>query len=142
MRAKLIRLLAGAGGRRSRRSGFTLTEVVVASSLLIVAMVPILKALTAAHLNSTKIERKTRSLTLAQAKLDDIKARAIYNYASNYNESDTELETNYLCNVKAAASGSNLKRITVSVGFDTSGNGALGGGETLVVLDTQVAKRW
>lgn len=137
-----MRLLAGAGGSRSRRSGFTLTEVVVASTLLIVAMVPILKGLTAAHLNSTKIERKTRSLTLAQAKLDDIKARAIYNYASSYTEVNTELETNYLCTVKDSAIGTDLRQIAVTVGFDTNGNGSLGGGETTVVLETQIAKRW
>jgi len=58
-------------------AGLTLTEVVVASALLILAISPILKALTSAHLNTTTIEHKTRSLTLAQAKLDDIKARSI-----------------------------------------------------------------
>ena len=137
-----MRLLAGAGGRRSRRSGFTLTEVVVASSLLIVAMVPILKGLTGAHLTSTLIERKTRSLVLAQAKLDDIKARTIYNYAGSYSEVNTALETNYLCTVKDAAVGTGLRQIAVAVGFDTNGNGSLGAGETTVVLETQIAKRW
>ena len=66
-------------------AGFTLTEVVVASALLIVAISPILKALTSAHLNTTIIEHKTRSLTLAQAKLDEIKARSIYNYTNSGN---------------------------------------------------------
>ena len=33
----------------NRLAGFTLTEVVVASGLLIIAMVPMLRALTAAH---------------------------------------------------------------------------------------------
>lgn len=137
-----MRLLAAKNCRSKKRAGFTLTEVVVASSLLIVAMVPILKGLTAAHLNSTRIERKTRSLTLAQAKLDDIKARTIYNYVSNYTEVNTALETNYLCTVKDTAVGSDLRKIAVTVGFDTNGNGSLGAGETTVVLETQIAQRW
>lgn len=137
-----MKLLAAKNRRSKKRAGFTLTEVVVASSLLIVAMVPILKGLTAAHLNSTRIERKTRSLTLAQAKLDDIKARTIYNYVSNYTEVNTALETNYLCTVKDTAVGADLRKIAVTVGFDTNGNGSLGVGETTVVLETQIAQRW
>ncbi len=76
----------------NRASGFTLTEVVVASALLIVAIVPILKALTGAHFSSTIIEHKTRSLTLAQSKLDEIKARSIYSYSDSFTENNTSLE--------------------------------------------------
>ncbi len=68
------------------RAAFTLTEVVVASTLLILAIVPILKGLTSVHVNSIIIERKTRSLTLAQAKLNEIKARSIYDYTSDFTE--------------------------------------------------------
>ena len=42
--------------------------------MMAIAIVPILKGLTTAHLNSAAIERKTHSLTLAQGKLDAIKA--------------------------------------------------------------------
>jgi prepilin-type N-terminal cleavage/methylation domain-containing protein len=61
------------------RKGFTLIEVLMASMLLTIAMVPILKGLTSAHTLDVKIERRMRSLTLAEAKLEDIKARSIYN---------------------------------------------------------------
>ena len=60
-------------------AGFTLVEVLVASMLLTAAMVPMLKALTGAHTMDVKIERRMRSLTLADAKLEDIKGRSIYN---------------------------------------------------------------
>jgi Tfp pilus assembly protein PilV len=127
---------------RKKQGGFTIMEVVVAASLLIIAMVPILKALTAVHLNSTLIERKTKSLLLAQAKLDDIKARTIYSYSSSYNQSDAVLETSYLCNVTDTGFGSDIRTMTVSVGFDTDGNNGLDAEEIEVTLTTYIANRW
>ena len=97
MRRKLTRLLSIKTPAKS--GGFTLTEVVIASSLLIIAMVPILKALTSAHVTSAIIERKTRSQTLVQAKLDEIKARSVYHYSDTYAETNSSLEGSYLCNV-------------------------------------------
>jgi Tfp pilus assembly protein PilV len=127
---------------RKKQGGFTIMEVVVAASLLIIAMVPILKALTAVHLNSTLIERKTKSLLLAQAKLDDIKARTIYSYSSSYDQSDAVLETSYLCNVTDTGSGSDIRTMTVSVGFDTDGDSGLDAEEIEVTLMTYIANRW
>jgi Tfp pilus assembly protein PilV len=127
---------------RRKQGGFTIMEVVMAASLLIIAIVPILKALTAMHLNSTLIERKTKSLLLAQSKLDDIKARTIYGYASSYDQSDTVLETSYLCNVTDTGSGSDIRTMTVSVGFDTDGDNGLDADEIEVTLTTYIANRW
>ena len=114
----------------------------MASALLIIAIVPILKALTSAHVVGTIIERKTRSLTLAQAKLDDIKARSIYNYALSFSETDSSLDGRYLCNVWDVPRGFNLRKITVSVGYDLNGNSMLKADEIEVTLATLVAKRW
>ena len=128
---------------RHRPAGFTLTEVVVASALLMTAIVPILKGLTSVHVHSVTIERKTRSLTLAQAKLDEIKARSIYNYVGSFTEINNPLDGSYLCTVKdAAVGGPNLRSIAVAVGYDTNGNNALGGDEVLVTLETLIARRW
>ena len=132
--------VAGARGKHS--AGLTLTEVVVASSLLIVAMVPMLRGLTKAHLNSTFIERKTYSLTLTQSKLNEIRARSIYDYASSFAESNTSLDGSYLCNVTDSAVSANLRTITVSVGYDDNNNSSLSSDEVLVTLSTLVAKRW
>jgi Tfp pilus assembly protein PilV len=126
----------------SRVSGFTLTEVVVASALLIIAMVPILKALTTSYLSTVTIERSTRSLMLAQAKLDEIKARSIYHYSSSYTESNTSLDGSYLCNVSDTGSGSDLRTITVSVGFDLNGDSTLASDEIEITLSTRLANRW
>ncbi len=123
-------------------AGFTLTETVVASTLLIIAVVPILKALTTAHVSTGIIEHKTRSLILAQTKLDDIKARSIYHYADDFEENNSSLDGLYLCNVDDASRGPNLRVMTVSVGCDLNGDNVLASDEILVTLKTLLARRW
>lgn len=148
MYRKLIELTAKlravkSGWSRMRRSaGLTLTEVAMASALLAIAMVPILKALTSAHLATTKIEHKSRSLILAQAKLDYIRARSIYHYSESFDESDGVLEGSYLCNVQDSTINGNLRKITVSVGFDDNGNSELADSEIEITLASLCANRW
>jgi len=124
------------------RAAFTLTEVIVASTLLIFAIVPILKGLTSVHVNSIIIERKTRSLTLAQAKLNEIKARSVYDYTSNFTETNSSIDGSYLCTVTDGAVSANLRSIDVVVGYDLNGDNVLGGGEVFVTLETLIARRW
>ena len=119
----------------------TAAGVVAASALLIIVIVPILKALTAAHLSTAIIERKTRSLVLAQAKLDEIKARSIYSYSSSYTEDNTSLDGSYLCSVSDTGSGSDLRTVTISVGFDLNGDSTLASDEIEVTLATLLARR-
>ena len=127
-----------------RFAGLSIIEVVMASTLLIIAMIPILKALTVVHSDGIRIEHKSRSLVLAQTKLDNIKARSIYDYTnggSSFAENNTSLDGSYLCNV-ADDSGDPLKTITVSVGFDSDDNSALSSDEVDITLMTLLARRW
>lgn len=129
--------------RSSRsRAGFTLSEVIVASTLLLISIVPILKGLANAHLVSSIVERKTKSLTLAQGKLDEVKARSIYNYAGSFDVSDEQLDTGYLCDVTDTSLGSNLRKIKVEVGYDADGDTTLDSDEIEIKLATQLARRW
>jgi len=125
---------------RRHRAGLALLEVIVASGLLIIGVVPILKALTTAQVTGRLIEQKTRSLALAQAKLGDIKARTIGNFATNYAETGTSLEGSYLCNVTDDGHAT-LKTISVIAGYDHDGNSSITGLEIMVTLTTLVAKR-
>jgi len=126
-----------------RFAGFTITEVVMASTLLIIAIVPILRALTRAHATRSIIERRSRSLLLAQGKLDNIKARSIYNYDASFGETDTALDGSYLCNVTdSTITADLLRQITVDVGFDLSGDNVLDAAEIDVTLSTLLARRW
>jgi len=127
-----------------RHKGLSLIEVAMASALLIVAMVPILKSLTKANMLSSEVERKTQSLVLAQGKLDEIRARSVYNFGASgsFTASNVVLGGSYLCNITDTLPSSNLKQITVSVGYDGNGNGILSSGEVEVTLATYFSKRW
>ena len=136
---KLFRIVTPAL-RKSR--GFTLTEVVIASSLLVIAIIPILRALTIAQVSNRIIEQRTNSLILAQAKLDEIKARSVYHYGDTFLETNSSLEGSYLCNVDDSSVNANLRKITVSVGYDLNDNSTLETDEIEITLATLVAKRW
>ena len=139
---KLTRLLRTENPAIRNSGGFTLTEVVIASTLLIIAIVPILRALTTAQVSTRIIEHRTHSLILAQAKLDEIKARSVYHYGDTFVETNSSLEGSYLCNVEDSSVNANLRKITVSVGYDLNGNSTLEADEIEITLATLVARRW
>jgi Tfp pilus assembly protein PilV len=125
-----------------QRAGITISEVLIASLLLITATVPILKALTGAQAASVRIDRKSQSLMLARAKIEEIRVRTIYDYGNSYSADSTTLGGSYLCNISDSAVSSNLRQIVVSAGFDENANGTLGGDEISVTLQTLIARRW
>ena len=126
-----------------RHKGLSIIEVAMASVLLIVAMVPVLRSLSNANRLTSEVEQKTEALVLAQGKLDDIRARTIYNFSTSYTASNVVLSGSYLCNVTdTTITASYLKQITVSVGYDDNGDGTLSSGEIEVTLTTYFANRW
>jgi len=129
-----------------RHKGLSIIEVAMASALLIVAMVPILKSLTKANMLSSSVERKTQCLVLAQGKLDEIKARSIYNFDSIVSLNNAAFSgTSYLCNITVSnvtPPNPDLKQLTVSVGCDDNHNGSLADDKIEVALTTCFARRW
>lgn len=125
----------------THRRGVTLTEAVVASALLVISIVPLLKALTTTQVMDRAIERKSWSLVLAQSRLDWIRARSFYQYEESYTTDSEALGDGYLCTVADDAHAT-LRTVTVSVGLDRNANGALSADEVEVSLCTLVAKRW
>jgi Tfp pilus assembly protein PilV len=123
------------------RPGFTFTEVIVATTLLGLAMIPILKALTAGQVVSTIVERKSKCLILAQTQFEEIKARSIYNYDNNFTTSNLAIEGDYLCSISESVMSSDLHRINITVGFDSDGNDVLAEDETQVKLSSLLARR-
>lgn len=123
----------------SRRRGMTLTEVVVGSALLVVAIVPILKALTIAQSTAGTIERRTRSLVLAQSKLDEIRAASIRHYGDSFQETSGDLGDSYRCNV-TDDQDPKLRLVTVSVGQDIDADGQLDPEEVEVRLASYLAR--
>ncbi len=128
-------------GVRSVRSGVTLTEAVVASALLLIAVVPVLKALVIAQTTDRAVERRTRSLMFAQRELERIEARSIYHYDDSFAGTSMALDGSFLASV-ADDEDSSLRQITVSVGQDRNGDGLLASDEIEVRLCTYLARRW
>jgi len=125
-----------------RHKGLSIIEVVTASVLLVVAMAPILSSLTNANMLSSKIEKETQALILAQGELESIRANAAHSFGSSgsFTASNVVLSGSYLCNITDTTITANyLKQITVSVGYDASGNGTLSSSEILVTLTTYIA---
>lgn len=120
--------------------GMTLTEVVVASTLLVVAAVPILRALTIAQATGRIIDNKTQSLILAQSKLETIRARSIHHYDDSFAEDSAQVLGSYLCSV-TDDQDSDLRLVAVSVGYDADADGDLSEAEVHATLATYIARR-
>ena len=127
--------------RRWRRSGVTLTEVVVASALLVISITPLLKALTLAQVQDRAIERKSWSLMLAQRELEWIRARGIRHYDACYRVSSKAIRDGYLCTV-TDDEDPNLKTVAVSAGLDQNADGVLSAKEVEITLSTRLARQW
>jgi prepilin-type N-terminal cleavage/methylation domain-containing protein len=123
----------------SRHSGVTLTEVIVASVLLAIALAPLLKALTAAQVEDRALERKSWSLLLAQQELEGIRARCLRHYNTCYRVSSKAIRDGYLCTV-ADDGHPTLRTVTVLVGLDQNNDGTLATGEVEVSLSTRLAR--
>ncbi len=126
-------------GAPAVRPGLTLPEVVVASALLLVALVPILNALTIAQTTGRVVERRTQAVILAQGKLDEIRARCLRNYETAFGETSAALGDSYLCTVTDDQNAT-LRLIEVSVGFDADSNGQLSSQEVQATLTSYVAR--
>jgi hypothetical protein len=127
-------------GRGARCSGVTITEAVVASGLLLVCVVPLLRALTVAQAADRAIERKSWSLLLAQQELERLRACCARCYDGCYRTSSATLRDGYLCTIDDDKDPV-LRTVTVSVGLDRDGDGVLSPGEVEVSLCTRLARR-
>jgi len=132
------------GGRHPQcfkgcRPGVTLTEVVVASALLVISIVPLLQALTTAHAADRALERRSWSLLLAQQELEWIRARCLRHYEDRHNVTSRALRDGYLCTVTDDGDPS-LRTIAVSVGLDRNGDGILAADEEEIRLCTRLAR--
>jgi hypothetical protein len=124
---------------RGSRSGVTLAEVIVASALLVIAITPLLRALTAAQVEDRAIERQSWSLLLAQQELEHVRARCIRSYDTRYRVNSKPIRDGYLCTVADDADPS-LRTVTVSVGLDQNNDGVLSTDEVEVSLSTRLAR--
>ena len=70
-------------------SGYTLLEIIMAISILSIALIPLMEMLPQALLLDAQLERETKVAFLAQRRSEAAKSRAIYDFAQDYSESAT-----------------------------------------------------
>jgi Tfp pilus assembly protein PilV len=121
--------------------GYTLTEVLVASALLIAISVPMLKALTAGYVFSNSIKCKTKSAIYAKSRLDHTRAVAAGQYNTSLTENNTAMGGGYLCRVSDTGYAGDIRTVSVLAGSDENENGTLDSAEIQITLTTLIARR-
>lgn len=112
----------------------------MASTLLVISIVPLLKALTLAQVEDRAIERKSWSLLLAQRELEWLRARSLRSYDACYRVNSKAIGEGYLCTT-TDDEDRNLKTVAVSIGLDQDADGVLAPREVEVTLSTRLARR-
>jgi cytochrome c oxidase assembly protein Cox11 len=125
--------------KKQRARTFTLVEVVAATILLALAVVPILRTLTTAQATGTTAQRTTQSLFLAVEKIEYIQALALNSFSTDFSTTNEMISGQWLCTVQDGQESTDLKSIRVAVGFDSNNNGQLDSDEQDVTLATKIA---
>lgn len=123
------------------RDGLTLTEVLVSLSLLSMAMVPILKALSQSHQTTAKLEHVNQSLVYAQSQLEELRAQGLNNYDSTWSQQNISYGQDYYGTISDTGPGTDLRTVTVETGYDANGNRRLDSTEILIQLNTMIVRQ-
>ena len=124
--------------RRTRRIGLTLMEVLVASALLGIALVPAFDMVTRGMVLARDVEVRSRAVFLAEREMETALATAAQNFGTSLAKQSADLGDGYRATVTETVSGLK-KTVAVQVGFDTDSNRTLSSGEVLVTFATVVA---
>jgi len=118
----------------------TFTEVLISTLILSLAMVPVLQAMSRVHFFTTRTEKVTRSLILAQNQMEELRARAASDdFTSSWSFSSQALGGGYLGTVNADTDPL-LRTVSILVGYDENHNSILDGSEVLAVLRSRIAR--
>lgn len=122
------------------RRGLSLVEVVVASTLLVVGLAPLFRALTLAQATTRRVETMSQSLVRAQAFLGRVRSQAEDTYSRSLAVTSEDLGDDYLATVTDDRHVA-LRTVSVAVGLDENRNGELSEGEIQVTLTSSIARR-
>ena len=127
--------------RRLRKKGFTFVEVLASVLILAGTIVPFIRYAADNISMSLEIERRVKSILLAEVEMEKIKNVLRNSFETDFTARTSTLGNNYLIGRTSTDVSSTLKIIGVSVGYDADKNGSLGKDEITVTLATQYAKR-
>ena len=124
--------------RRRHPRGLTLMEVLVASALLGIALVPAFDMVTRGMVLARDVEVRSRAVFLAEREMEIALAKATENFSTSLAKPSADLGDGYRATVTESTSGL-MKTVIVQAGFDTNTNGVLGSDEVLASFATIVA---
>ena len=131
-----------------RRLGFTLIEVLASVALIAAAIIPIARALTQSLVISTKEERLTKVIFLAERKTEELKNKILYDFDTDRDQGATAFtdsgysEYKYIVDDEVIENeDSRLKQIQVQVWHDEDDDSTIDSNEESITLDTKVAER-
>ena len=128
--------------RKLRSKAFTLVEVLGSMVILAGAIVGVILCNADGLAASKNIERKVKSILLAESEIEQIKGSLAQDFDQTYNNKDVGLGKNYFYEslVSNVPGRPGLKLVEISVGHDTNSNGKLSNNEIMFTLVTQVAE--
>ena len=128
--------------------GFTLIEVLASVVLIGIGVIPIARVLTQSLVISTKEERLTKAIFLAQRKTEELKSKILYDFDTRQDENVAAFSDSGYSMYKYSVADtiieredSDLKQIQVQVWYDHDEDNKLDDGEISITLDTKVAER-
>jgi len=113
--------------------GLTLAELLVAATLLAVAAVPVISALSRGIGLALDIEHRTTATLLAQKEMENALATGARDFSIYLAKTSQPLGGNYLVTITVSVSGLK-KTFSVEVGWDRDHNGQLTSDEVLTTL--------
>jgi len=113
-------------------------EVLIASALLAVALVPIFQVLTRGMTLARDVQLRTTAAFLAEKEMETALATAVGDFGIDLTKSSEDLGDGYLVTVNGVDEKLR-KTFSVQVGWDTDGDGTLDGDEVLVTFATRAA---
>lgn len=126
------------GARRRNYRAITLMEVLIASALLAVALVPIFQVLTRGMTLARDVQLRTTAAFLAEKEMETALATAAEDFSVDLTKSSKDLGDGYLVTIDGGQEALR-KTFSVQVGWDTDGDGTLDGDEVLVTFVTRAA---
>ena len=129
--------------KKIRPNAFTLIEVLGSMVILAGAIVGIIICSADGLAASRNIERNVKSVLLAESEMERIKGSLAQDFDQFLGSLQSDLGENLLANtsVLSVPGRPELKRINVSVGYNTNGNPVLEPVEIMCTLATQVAEQ-
>jgi Tfp pilus assembly protein PilV len=125
--------------------GFTLIELMLATVIVIISIVPITMILPRMLTENRIVERENRAVFLGQLKMEEMKTKALTYFNWDYNKTAIAFPPPHnifkYSVTYVAGMDLNIREITVTVWYDANNNNTADTGEEWIQLKTLITNR-